>query len=586
MTRLELLAPARNADIGIAAIRCGADAIYIGGPAFGARVQAGNSVDDIISLCNEAAAYAARIYVTVNTLATDEAQRREIVAMMMALKDKGVSAFIIQDTTLLPLLRKRGPWKEEFHASTQCAIRTAQRAEELFNMGFSRLILERELSIEQIKAIHAAVPQAQLEFFVHGAICVCYSGDCYLSEYLTGRSANRGECAQPCRSRYDLVDGNDRILVKDKPILSMKDLKLISRLEDLAECGVVSFKIEGRLKSESYVKNVVRAYDIALNDLVSSHRDRYCRSSLGRVSGGFSPNLEKTFNRGYTDLFIDGRKDDWNSGNAAKAMGEAVGTFARPSVPIHNGDGLCFISRQGQVVGFRADKVENDHIICKQVQGLRPETRIWRNMDMKFEQALQNDLPSRLIDITLDLHFDKDSCKIKSHIASNLFPESELICETSFPLPPDTVEAQNSERMKLLIANQICKVTEPYRFSLGELSFTSIIPLLSSGFINGIRRVTAARLREFLLHYELSEHQAAKSDSMAEGAVKPHPVREGELMRTKYCILNQLGKCLKNGGDSSLKNGLFLSNNGKRIRLHFDCANCEMVLLADNLERN
>ena len=213
MRALELLAPARTAEIGIAAICCGADAVYIGGPAFGARAAACNTISDIKRLCEFASRYGVRIYVTVNTLCKDLAEKDELVRMMLEMKDIGVAAFIMQDASLPALLRARGQWKEEFHASTQCAIRTPARARELVAAGFSRLILERELSLQQIRAIRAAVPDVELEFFVHGALCVCYSGDCYLSEALTGRSANRGECAQPCRSMYDLVDADGKVFV-------------------------------------------------------------------------------------------------------------------------------------------------------------------------------------------------------------------------------------------------------------------------------------------------------------------------------------------------------------------------------------
>lgn len=581
MTKLELLAPARNTDIGIAAIRCGADAVYIGGPAFGARVAAWNSVEDIKRLCHEAAPFRVRIYVTVNTLARDDEERRQIVGTMRSMRGIGVSAFILQDTTLLPLLFEEGPWREEFHASTQCAIRTPERAMQLAGMGFTRLILERELSLQQIESIRKAVPECELEFFVHGALCVCYSGDCYLSEKLTGRSANRGECAQPCRSRYDLVSSDGKILCQNKPLLSLKDFNLLDRLEDLASAGIVSFKIEGRLKNESYVKNVVRAYDMALNRLVEKYPDRYIRSSRGVVEGGFTPNLDKTFNRGYTELFISGvRSEGWNSTDAAKGMGEYVGRISKviPSgveidtaLILGNGDGLCFVSAKGEVVGFRADKVEGKKVFCKLAEGIRAGLKVWRNRDAAFERRLESDMPERIITLPIDLHFSE---RLLSATCDGV--------SLDIPLPESVEMAGNQDRMRQVIENQIYRSSSPYRFIPGSLSSEGPLPFLSAAFLNGVRRSMAACLldREWqsLSSREISGEADKKTDGFSQVAC--HPRKEGELMRTKYCIRHQMGMCLKTaeGGKGT---DLFLVNNGVRIPLKFDCSRCEMVLLDD-----
>ena len=588
MTRLELLAPARNADIGIAAIRCGADAVYIGGPAFGARVAAANPEEDILRLCRYAGQFGAKVFVTVNTLAADEQERRRIVKMMLSLKDKGVSAFIIQDCTLLPLLEACGPWQEEFHASTQCAIRTPERALQLCSMGFRRLILERELSLEQIRSIrHAVPPDVELECFVHGAVCVCYSGDCYLSEYLTGRSANRGECAQPCRGRYDLINGKGDILVRDKPLLSVKDLKLIDRLDALAQAGVSSFKIEGRLKNESYVKNVVRAYSIALDKLVSDNNGKYGRASYGRVSGGFTPNLDKTFNRGYTALYIDGKKGGWNSGDSAKGMGEELGkarvlseTSFSVCNGIHNGDGLCFIGRGGEVTGIRADRVEGDRVFCKSTEGLYNGAVVWRNRDSAFEKELENNTPERLIDITADFIFGKGQLTVRARSSDNTGP-SNFQAEVIYPT--DTLpEAANQDRIRAMIAAQTGKISSIYSFRCGSIESDGPLPLLSVGSINGIRRDLAGKLA--IASPDVQENAASSSQCNCQnGQSLEHPVRPGELMRTKYCILSELGKCLKTeAGRKFAAGGLALKNNGRRIPLHFDCKNCEMVLIDDS----
>ena len=352
MTALELLAPARNTDIGFAAIDCGADAVYIAGPAFGARQAAGNSLEDIQALCSYAHRFGARIFATVNTLVLEQ-EMEQAQSLVRGLEEAGVDALIVQDPAVLSMSTRL-----PLHASTQCAIRTAEKARFLESLGYGRLVLERQLSLEQIKSIRDAV-DVEIECFVHGALCVCYSGECYLSEYFTGRSANRGACAQPCRSLYDLEDLDGKVLIRNKALLSLKDFNLLHRLEDLADAGVCSFKIEGRLKSESYVRNVVKAYSEALDSLVERHPERYCRASYGHVRGGFVPDVDKTFNRGYTELYLDGKRDSW----AAEGGGEYVGTVRRltpdgfilepasPSVRFSNGD--CFTFEGG---GVRADK--------------------------------------------------------------------------------------------------------------------------------------------------------------------------------------------------------------------------------------
>ena len=387
MRALELLAPARTAEIGVAAIDCGADAVYIAGPSFGARLAAGNSVEDIRSLCTYAHRFGVRIYVTVNTLVYD-GEIPAVRALLTDLQDAGVDAVIVQDPAVIRL----APEGMILHASTQCAIRDPEKARFLESLGYGRLVLERQLSLSQIRSIREAV-EGELECFVHGALCVCYSGQCYLSEHLAGRSANRGACVQACRSLYDLEDASGQVIARNKAFLSLKDFNLIQRLEELAEAGVDSFKIEGRLKNISYVRNVVRAYSEALDALVSRYPDRYARASFGTVRGGFTPDLRKTFNRGYTELFLDGKRGSWAAMDAPKSMGECIGTvdrvFAggltvkpiRPDTVLHNGDGFAFIGRDGGIVGFRGDVCGGFTIRCKDVEGLGPGLRLYRNID-------------------------------------------------------------------------------------------------------------------------------------------------------------------------------------------------------------
>ena len=422
MRQLELLAPARDAQIGIAAIDCGADAVYIAGPQFGARQAAGNTIDDIRTLCNYAHRFGARIFVALNTILYDD-ELEAAYRQMLAVQEAGADALIIQDMAVLKMSQEGiGDLRNDFHiplhASTQCAIRTPEQAMFLESAGFSRLILERELSLEQIKAIRSAVT-CELEFFVHGALCVCYSGQCYLSEMIAGRSANRGSCIQACRSRYDLTDADGKVIIKDKALLSLKDYNLRDRIEELAEAGITSFKIEGRLKNESYVRNVVRDYSIALDNIIERHPSEYERGSFGQVTGGFTPDTRKTFNRGYTELFIDGKRGKWASMDAAKSMGEEIGQvtginktkseitlkFASKDITLNNGDGFSFVGRDGSVSGFRGDVCAGNTIRSKTVSTIYPGARIYRNINAAFEKEIERQSCTRVISASVSISF-------------------------------------------------------------------------------------------------------------------------------------------------------------------------------------
>ena len=422
MRQLELLAPARDAQIGIAAIDCGADAVYIAGPQFGARQAAGNSIDDIRTLCSHAHRFGARIFVALNTILYDD-ELEAAYRQMLAVQEAGADALIVQDMAVVKMASEGiGNLKEDFriplHASTQCAIRTPEHAVFLEGLGFSRLILERELSLDQIKAIRKEV-SCELEFFVHGALCVCYSGQCYLSEKIAGRSANRGACIQACRSRYDLIDSDGKVLVKDKALLSLKDYNLKARLKDLADAGITSFKIEGRLKNESYVRNVVRDYSLALDEIVRRNPEDYERGSYGQVTGGFTPDTTKTFNRGYTELFIDGKRGKWASMDAAKSMGEEIGVVTglnkdrssvvlklrRRDIVLNNGDGFSFVARDGSVAGFRGDVCSGNTIRCKSNGSLFTGTVIFRNINQAFEKEIERQVCQRSISAAVSLDF-------------------------------------------------------------------------------------------------------------------------------------------------------------------------------------
>ena len=559
MKFLELLAPARNADIGIAAIDCGADAVYIAGPAFGARQAAGNSMEDIRRLTEYAHRFGARIFLTLNTILFDN-ELAEAERLLAEAKDAGVDAIIAQDLAVWELTDL------PVHASTQCAIRTPEKARLYEGIGASRLVLEREMSLDQIRAIRSSV-NCELEFFVHGALCVCYSGQCYMSERIAGRSANRGECIQACRSLYDLVDEDGNVLVRNKALLSLKDYNLMDRLKDLAEAGICSFKIEGRLKNISYVRNVVRAYSLALDELVAANPGKYRRVSFGRSEGGFTPDLAKTFNRGYTQLFLDGKRSgNWSSMDAPKSIGEEVGTVVsiapmrqnfsngkrlseeyvtitvrmkNPGDRLQNGDGFSFLSKgRGEIVGFRGDVCQGNRITCRNVTGLYPGTRLYRNLSNAFEKELESNLPVRTIPVSVDISVivvpvtttgsvtewcrtvtenigpvTDDSCPVTEKGRSP--SRSKRLCKQTYSLKINAVSqdgrsivlereagdctAENAKRMREMFVAQISKDTGIYSFTLSSLNVEApdgSLPFLPASALNAIRRDLAAALGE------------------------------------------------------------------------------------------
>ena len=616
MRQIELLAPARDLQIGIAAIDCGADAVYIAGPRFGARQAAGNEIEDIRQLCEYAHKFGARIFVTLNTILYDN-ELEDAWKHMLAVQEAGADALIVQDLAVVALAKDRG-YGLPLHASTQCAIQTPEQAVFLESLGFSRLILERELSLDQIRAIRKAVT-CELEFFVHGALCVCYSGQCYLSEQICGRSANRGSCIQACRSRYDLVDENGKVLVKDKSLLSLKDYNLKKRVRELAEAGITSFKIEGRLKNESYVRNVVRDYSIELEKIIESNND-FERGSWGSISGGFTPDTSKTFNRGYTELFIDGQKGKWAAMDAAKGMGEEIGEIAslnkdksvitlrlgKAGISLNNGDGFSFVARNGDVCGFRGDVCSGNTIKCKANSELFIGARIFRNIDIAFEKEIEKNPCKR--EIKVDVVFD---CRMASSGLIIVSAQSEDGRNITLDIECGDQMAENRERMSGMFASQISKSAGHYKFLLTELLSDGDLPFMSASALNGIRRTLAEELdksaciKKDILHREIGRNVmndacAVKNVSYKQNvsnALSEQVYREtgaealdkafelthcsgAELMRTRYCIKYELGMCPKMQGAKTAVGAkrLFLLNNGQKFALHFDCAKCEMTL--------
>ncbi len=412
---IELLAPAKNLECGIAAIEHGADAVYIGASRFGARQSAGNSVEDIGKLCEYAHRYGATVHVTINTIIYND-EFEETLALVRELVDVGVDAFLLQDMGLMSKVREIVPDMVALHASTQCDTRTWEKAQWLSQQGFDRVVLARELSAEEINDIHKRLPELELEAFVHGALCVSYSGVCYVSQYSFGRSANRGACAQFCRLAFDLKDSDGKTIEHQRHLLSLKDMSQIDNLETLMRSGACAFKIEGRLKDINYVKNVVSAYSKRIDEIISKHPGEFRRASLGHVRYSFTPDLKKTFNRGYTNYFLKGRQADIFSPDTPKALGEFVGRvkeIRRDSFNVSstanfaNGDGLCFLSRDAdsqstRLEGFRVNRAVGNRLYpFKMPRGLKPGMGLYRNQDQAFDKELSGKTAERKIAIKI-----------------------------------------------------------------------------------------------------------------------------------------------------------------------------------------
>ena len=605
---LELLAPAKNLECGIAAIDHGADAVYIGAQRFGARASAGNSVADIARLCSYAHVYGAKVYVTVNTIIYDhELDATRQLATQLA--QAGVDAILVQDMALVEM-RNREPAVSAccFHASTQTDNRTAEKVRWLRDIGFTRVVLARELSIDEIAAIHEAVPDVELEVFVHGALCVSYSGLCYASQHCFHRSANRGECAQFCRMRFDLTDADGRVIVHDRHLLSLKDLCQIDNLEALAQAGATSFKIEGRLKDAAYVKNVTAAYSQRLNEIVRRNPGRYRRASLGHCRYTFTPNLQKTFNRGYTTYFAHGRQPDIASFDTPKAIGEFVGTVKQlrhdsfsvaGTARFANGDGLCFMGTDRQLEGFRVNRVEGNRLYPQHMpEGLRPGLRLYRNNDMEMERLLAKPSAERKIPLTLSLRPTADGFALSAGDITVSMPFAHQ--------PADKPQRDNIVRQLSKLGNT------PYECEAVDLppGFNFFIP---SSLLSELRRrlVEACEsqrpdqpqhtVRPCGDHHPYPRYSYPYLHNIANGlsaafyaadgpsAYELQPVADAMLMQCRHCLRYSLGYCVRRGGQRPpWRFPLYLRlGDGRRFRLEFDCRHCQMnVYAASGLNEN
>ena len=606
---LELLAPAKNLECGIAAIDHGADAVYIGADHFGARAAAGNSTDDIARLCSYAHQFGARVYVTVNTIVYDN-EIDSVRRLLKRIGEAGADAILVQDMALVSMLSDIGL---EMHASTQTDNRTADKVEWLRGLGFKRVVLARELSVDEIAEIHAKHPDVELEVFVHGALCVSYSGQCYASQYCFQRSANRGECAQFCRLKFDLVDAEGKVIEHDRHLLSLKDMCQIDNLERLAEAGAVSFKIEGRLKDVAYVKNVTAAYSRRLDEIVAAHPDKYRRASFGRVDYGFDPDLRKTFNRGYTTYFADGRQPDIFSPDTPKALGEYVGKvkeMKRQCLTVSgvasfaNGDGLCFINADRQLEGFRVNRAEGNRLYPSSMpRNLRQGVALYRNNDQQFERLLSRPSAVRRLSITMSLSATESGFALDVATEDGRIARVEAKAEHTVAQKP---QHENIVRQLSKLGTTIydcTNITIPDDFpwfvpssllaqmrrdacaEVSEHSLTSKNPSpLTSNSLSPLTYKNPSR-PPYLLNASntlaVEFYRQLGVEASAFETQKKHG--EGEkLMQCRFCLRHALGYCVNKGGRKpQWKEPLFLRlPDGRKFQLQFNCKRCEMYLLS------
>ena len=634
LRKIELLAPAKNLECGIAALDHGADAVYIGAAQFGARQTAGNSTEDIAELTRYAHQFGAAVYVTVNTIVYEK-ELQALEHLLRQLVEMSVDAILVQDMAVLEIYKKlkaeymmRGYRMPALHASTQTDNRSADKVKWLKENGFERVVLARELSLEEITNIHKEHPDVELEAFVHGALCVSYSGACYASQYFFNRSANRGECAQFCRMAFDLKDSDGETLIEDSYLLSLKDMCQLDRLGDLLEAGVCSLKVEGRLKDANYVKNVVATYSEALNVYIAKHSDKFRRSSFGKCSYTFTPALEKTFNRGFTHYFFNGRQKDISSFNTPKAMGEYVGyvkEIRRGSFNVAgtamfaNGDGLCFFNRQKKLEGFRVNRVENNRLFpLTMPKNLEPGMALYRNNDIEFERAMQGKTSTRKLQVrfVVDVVDGKltftatDECGRSANVVLNETPEkaqksqhdnivkqleklgntvwtaNEIYINNSadeFFIPSSRLAAVRRELLEALENTPVSNHTD--KQAVGETTTNSVNAnnTVYADTINIANVANTTAQNYYAAHgvknaptaFELNSDYKAGSTT-ATSAVPP-------LMTCRYCLRYALGYCVKNGGKRpTWHEPLHLeAKNGIRVRLAFNCAKCQMEVYAE-----
>ncbi len=603
MKRIELLAPAKDLRSGKIAIDYGADAVYIGAERFGARSGATNSMSDVAELARYAHLFGAKLYVTMNTIIyddeLDEAKRQAENAWQA-----GADALIVQDMAMLELDLP----PIELHASTQTFALRADRVEFLAKSGFSRVILERAVSLDEIREIRKHT-DVELEAFVHGAICVGFSGQCYFSQTMMGRSGNRGQCAQPCRWTYNLLDQDFNRLIEDKHLLSVRDLNMSEYVGDLIDAGITSFKVEGRLKDENYVKNTVAYYRQHI-DRVIAKRDDCERSSFGRSEVMFEPAPEKTFTRGFTDWFISGKMDKVAEFNTPKATGAYLGrvkclinkSFELDTKEVLTaGDGICFKDSRSGFSGTNVNRVEGKIVYPNKMDGIEVGTEIYRNFDKSFADMLTRDVTLRRLDVSMHVGGRIGEVVLKAEDTRG--NSSEVV------LNGDMDIAKNRERMEMTVRSQLAKSGDtPFEVKHISVDFADSMPFLTAATLNGFRRQVLTKLESTILNnYARTERVVTDEKSaypqstldfranvvnhLSEKFYRERGVTNIQsgyellsdyagavVMTSRYCIRRECGMCLKNP-KTKYRGKLFIENNFHTFELKFDCANCEMSLI-------
>ncbi|MBR3883302.1 MAG: U32 family peptidase [Bacteroidaceae bacterium] len=602
--KIELLAPARNLSTGIAAINHGADAVYIGASSFSARQAAGNSLQDIASLVEYAHTFNVKVYVTLNTIVEDS-DIPAVEQLITDLYNAGVDALIVQDMGITSMNIPPIP----LHASTQMDNRTPNKVRFLADAGYGRVVLARELTLQEIKEIHSSVPETELEVFVHGALCVSYSGQCYASQHCFERSANRGVCAQFCRLAFNLEDADGNLICKDKHLLSLKDMNRSNHLEAMLDAGVVSLKIEGRLKDESYVKNVTAYYRQKLDEIFA-RRCEYVRASYGTTYPQFVPQPDKSFSRGFTDYFLVGGRDGITSFDTPKSMGEhmgAVRVVARNFFTIlgnkvfANGDGACFIGQDGKLHGFRINKVDGNRIFPQSMPPLYQGAELYRNSDMEFERLMARpDNPRRL---SLQLVFSdtnsgfrlsaKDESGVQAFIdvdakkdvartsqAENITKQLAKWGNTPFVVDDISVELSDDWFVPSSLLSDIRRRMCDALLDEHKKSYpreTAVMPETSHSYICSSLdyrgNVSNSKARDFYVKHGVKK---------VAPAYELEPVASVPIMYCKHCIRYSMGWCSKKGEKVPYKEPLYLvSGDGKRFCLAFNCKECMMTVIAD-----
>lgn len=600
MRRIELLSPAKNLETALAAINNGADAVYIGAPAFGARKAAGNSIEDIGTLVDHAHRFYCRVFVTLNTILYDH-ELKEVEMLIRQLYEAGVDALIVQDTGILELDLPPIP----LHASTQMHNYQLERIKFLDQLGFQRIVLARELSLEQIKAIRKEV-KAELEVFIHGALCVSLSGQCYLSQYISGRSANRGECAQPCRMKWSVKDSGGKLLIDKKHVLSLKDLNLSDYIDALIDAGVDSFKIEGRLKDENYVINTTRHYSSQINKHLITRPD-VKRVGSGKVFANFEPEPERSFNRGYTNYFIDRRQKGLVNMDSPKSVGKQIGIaketkvhklFIESNEVISNGDGICYFEA-GELKGIRVNTAEGNMLCCNEVVNIAPGTTLYRNYDHRFVTKLEKEKSVRKIQVVIKATGQNGRLKLTVTDEDGVTAGYE---------PEECFEQANRPEQVERIRQQLMKCGESC-FVCQSVEYENEVLFIPAAVINSFRR---SLLEQLLVNREkervlLSPDQWNKEveytgyvdwkhnvvnqkavlfyrghtrGEVEDGFEKNSSPERTELMCTRYCLLYEIGRCRKECNNNDLKFPLFLCNEKQQFRLDFDCGNCFMKIFS------